>query len=171
MPPSARSGRPLQADEEISVGKAKVVNRTGAKSPRTPQGRRPNAAQSAPINGITNYGHSPLQAHADVVLYTMARETRFRTEAMTSRIAQLCVVDALISGPAQSWRQAGPCRREGHNLTQAAACLRRRSEGATAPSPLISSHTAAGSGTGEGANALKPGLPTSPVPFARIAPS
>jgi len=27
----------------------------------------------------------------------MARETSFRTEAMTSRIAQLCVVDALIA--------------------------------------------------------------------------
>jgi RpiR family carbohydrate utilization transcriptional regulator len=46
---------------------------------------------------ITNFGRSPLQLHADVVLYTMARETRFRTEAMTSRIAQLCVVDALIA--------------------------------------------------------------------------
>ncbi|MBR0664724.1 MurR/RpiR family transcriptional regulator [Roseomonas hellenica] len=46
---------------------------------------------------ITNLGRSPLQAHADVVLHTAARETRFRTEAMTSRIAQLAVVDALIS--------------------------------------------------------------------------
>lgn len=46
---------------------------------------------------ITNYARSPIQAHADVVLFTMARETRFRTEAMTSRIAQLCVVDALIA--------------------------------------------------------------------------
>ncbi|MGE5146846.1 MAG: MurR/RpiR family transcriptional regulator [Candidatus Eiseniibacteriota bacterium] len=46
---------------------------------------------------ITNYGRSPLQAYADVVLYTMARETRFRTEAMTSRIAQLGIVDALIA--------------------------------------------------------------------------
>jgi DNA-binding MurR/RpiR family transcriptional regulator len=27
----------------------------------------------------------------------MAKETQFRTEAMTSRIAQLCVVDALIA--------------------------------------------------------------------------
>jgi DNA-binding MurR/RpiR family transcriptional regulator len=27
----------------------------------------------------------------------MARETLFRTEAMTSRIAQLCVLDALIA--------------------------------------------------------------------------
>ena len=46
---------------------------------------------------ITNFARSPVQAYADVVLFTMARETRFRTEAMTSRIAQLCVVDALIA--------------------------------------------------------------------------
>jgi DNA-binding MurR/RpiR family transcriptional regulator len=46
---------------------------------------------------ITNYARSPIQAHADVVLFTMARETLFRTEAMSSRIAQLCVVDALIA--------------------------------------------------------------------------
>lgn len=47
---------------------------------------------------ITNFARSPIQAYADIVLFTMARETRFRTEAMTSRIAQLCVVDALIAG-------------------------------------------------------------------------
>lgn len=46
---------------------------------------------------ITNFGKSPIQAYADVVLYTMARETQFRTEAMTSRIAQLAIVDALIA--------------------------------------------------------------------------
>jgi RpiR family carbohydrate utilization transcriptional regulator len=46
---------------------------------------------------ITNYGKSPIQSHADVVLFTMARETEFRTEAMTSRIAQLGIVDALIA--------------------------------------------------------------------------
>lgn len=46
---------------------------------------------------ITNYGKSPLLAHADIVLYTMARETHFRTEAMTSRIAQLAIIDALIA--------------------------------------------------------------------------
>jgi len=51
---------------------------------------------------ITNYARSPIQAHADVVLFTMARETRFRTEAMTSRIAQLCVLDALIAALALS---------------------------------------------------------------------
>ena len=46
---------------------------------------------------ITNYARSPIQAYADIVLFTMARETLFRTEAMTSRIAQLCVLDALIA--------------------------------------------------------------------------
>jgi DNA-binding MurR/RpiR family transcriptional regulator len=47
---------------------------------------------------ITNFARSPIRAYADIVLTTMARETRFRTEAITSRIAQLCVVDALIAG-------------------------------------------------------------------------
>jgi len=46
---------------------------------------------------ITNYARSPIQAHADAVLFTMARETKFRTEAMASRIAQLCVLDTLIA--------------------------------------------------------------------------
>lgn len=46
---------------------------------------------------ITNYGKSPILAHTDIVLHTMARETQFRTEAMTSRIAQLAIVDALIA--------------------------------------------------------------------------
>jgi RpiR family carbohydrate utilization transcriptional regulator len=46
---------------------------------------------------ITNYGKSPIQAYADILLQTMARETKFRTEAMASRIAQLAIVDALIA--------------------------------------------------------------------------
>lgn len=44
---------------------------------------------------ITNFGKSPIQQYADVVLYTAAKETAFRTEAMTSRIAELSIVDAL----------------------------------------------------------------------------
>jgi len=46
---------------------------------------------------VTNYGRTPILAHADIVLHTMARETQFRTEAMTSRLAQLAVIDALIA--------------------------------------------------------------------------
>jgi DNA-binding MurR/RpiR family transcriptional regulator len=46
---------------------------------------------------ITNFGRSPLLAHSDIVLNTLARETQFRTEAMTSRIAQLAIIDTLIA--------------------------------------------------------------------------
>ncbi|SLJ91301.1 MurR/RpiR family transcriptional regulator [Novosphingobium mathurense] len=46
---------------------------------------------------ITGFRKSPIQRYCDVVLHTMARETKFRTEAMTSRIAQLSIVDALIA--------------------------------------------------------------------------
>lgn len=46
---------------------------------------------------ITNFGKSPLQQYADVLLLTMARETQFRTEAMTSRLAQLAIIDVLIA--------------------------------------------------------------------------
>lgn len=46
---------------------------------------------------LTRLGRSPIAAHAEVILPTAARETRFRTEAMASRIAQLAVVDALVS--------------------------------------------------------------------------
>jgi Transcriptional regulators len=46
---------------------------------------------------VTNFGRSPLLSHTDIVLHTLARETQFRTEAMTSRIAQLAVVDTLIA--------------------------------------------------------------------------
>lgn len=47
---------------------------------------------------VTNFGKSPILAYADIVLHTLARETQFRTEAMTSRIAQLAIIDALIAG-------------------------------------------------------------------------
>ncbi len=46
---------------------------------------------------ITNYGRSPILDHADIVLHTAARETRFRMEAMSSRIAQIAVIDILYA--------------------------------------------------------------------------
>lgn len=46
---------------------------------------------------ITNYGKSPLQQYSDVVLYTAAQETKYRMEALSSRIAQMVVVDILYA--------------------------------------------------------------------------
>lgn len=50
---------------------------------------------------ITNVPGSPVAEVADAVLLTAARETRFRSGAMASRIAQLAVVDCLFVGVAQ----------------------------------------------------------------------
>lgn len=51
---------------------------------------------------ITNFRDSPVASAADVVLTTAARETRFRSGALGSRIAQLMVVDCLFTGVAQA---------------------------------------------------------------------
>lgn len=51
---------------------------------------------------LTNFSDSPLADAADVVLTTAARETRFRSGALGSRIAQLMVVDCLFTAVAQA---------------------------------------------------------------------
>jgi len=47
--------------------------------------------------GITRMGKSPLARYCDIVLHTIANETRYRPEAMSSRVAQLALIDALVS--------------------------------------------------------------------------
>ena len=47
--------------------------------------------------GITRMGKSPLSRHCDIVLHTIANETRYRPEAMSSRVAQLALIDTLVS--------------------------------------------------------------------------
>ena len=44
---------------------------------------------------VTGRHPSPLTEHADIVLLTMSPETRYREEAMASRIAQLSLLDSL----------------------------------------------------------------------------
>ena len=56
---------------------------------------------------ITNFEGSPLVAEADLTLLTAARETTFRSGAMSSRIAQLALIDCVFAGVAQrSYEQA-----------------------------------------------------------------
>ncbi|MBN3490781.1 MurR/RpiR family transcriptional regulator [Acholeplasma equirhinis] len=50
-----------------------------------------------PIISITRIGSSVLADLSDVVLYTSALESEFRSAAMTSRISQMSVVDALFA--------------------------------------------------------------------------
>lgn len=46
---------------------------------------------------ITNFAKSPLTKEADISLYTVSEEIDFRSEAMSSRIAQLSIIDALYT--------------------------------------------------------------------------
>lgn len=56
---------------------------------------------------ITNFGRPPLLKHCDVALFTAAVETRYRMEAMASRVAQLVVVDTLYARLAlERWEPA-----------------------------------------------------------------
>lgn len=57
-------------------------------------------AAGAQIVTITGYGKTPVSKLADVALYTASRETVFRSEALSSRLAQLCIIDALFIGMA-----------------------------------------------------------------------
>ena len=56
---------------------------------------------------ITNFGRSPLLKHCEVALHTAAVETRYRMEAMASRVAQLVVIDTLYARLAiENWDPA-----------------------------------------------------------------
>lgn len=46
--------------------------------------------------GITNLGKSPLSERVDVALYTVSDETEYRSEALSSRLGQLSLIDALF---------------------------------------------------------------------------
>jgi DNA-binding MurR/RpiR family transcriptional regulator len=71
---------------------------------------------------VTNFPWSPITEVADIVLLTAARETAFRTGAMTSRIAQLTLIDCLFTTLAQ---QDLPTTRAALEKTYAAAQAKR----------------------------------------------
>jgi len=59
-----------------------------------------NILKTAKVNGaktisITGYPKSPIAQLADVALITSSEETEYRSEALSSRIAQLSLIDAL----------------------------------------------------------------------------
>jgi DNA-binding MurR/RpiR family transcriptional regulator len=79
---------------------------------------------------ITNFPRSPITTTADFVLLTAARETAFRSGAMTSRIAQLTVVDCLFVVLAQ---HDLPTSRDALERTYEAAQAKRTRRGRRQP--------------------------------------
>jgi RpiR family transcriptional regulator, carbohydrate utilization regulator len=47
--------------------------------------------------GIARLGKTPLERYCDIVLHTVANETKYRPEAMSSRVAQLAIIDTVVS--------------------------------------------------------------------------
>jgi DNA-binding MurR/RpiR family transcriptional regulator len=73
-----------------------AVSHTGSTSETVTATKHAKEA-GARIIGITRLGKSPLQRHCDILLHTVANETKFRPEAMSSRVAQLAIIDTLVS--------------------------------------------------------------------------
>ncbi|WNV91716.1 MurR/RpiR family transcriptional regulator [Umezawaea sp. Da 62-37] len=81
---------------DVAVG----ISHTGSTS-ETVEALRVAKEHGATTVALTNFPRSPISEVADHVLTTAARETTFRSGAMSSRIAQLTVVDCLFIGVAQ----------------------------------------------------------------------
>lgn len=52
--------------------------------------------RGASLIALTGLGRSPLSKLADVTLSTSSPESLYRSEAVASRVAQLCIIDALV---------------------------------------------------------------------------
>ena len=82
--------------DDVAVG----ISHTGT-TVDTVDALRVARTRGATTIAITNFAGSTIAGHADLLLTTASRETTFRSGAMSSRIAQLAVVDCLFAGVAQ----------------------------------------------------------------------
>jgi DNA-binding MurR/RpiR family transcriptional regulator len=130
-PHMAISSASLRSAGEVAIG----LSHTGT-TVDTIDVLREARSHGALTVAVTNFPWSPITEVADLVLLTAARETAFRTGAMTSRIAQLTVVDCLFVTLAQ---QDLPGTRVALERTFAAAQAKRvrRSRRPTADSQPV----------------------------------
>lgn len=105
----------LLGPEDVAV----ALSHTGSTAD-TIDAMREAGSHGARTVAITNFPRSPITVTSDYVLLTAARETAFRSGAMTSRIAQLTVVDCLFVVLAQ------------HELPDSMTALERTFEAAQA---------------------------------------
>ena len=54
-------------------------------------------AQGATVISFSNIGKSPLTEYADIQLFTASNETKYRIEAIDSRIAQMAIIDCIYT--------------------------------------------------------------------------
>jgi DNA-binding MurR/RpiR family transcriptional regulator len=90
-PHMAATSAALRGKDDVAIG----VSHTGT-TVDTIDALTEARSHGATTVAITNFPWSPITEVADHVLLTAARETAFRSGAMTSRIAQLTIVDCLF---------------------------------------------------------------------------
>ncbi|MBA8795674.1 DNA-binding MurR/RpiR family transcriptional regulator [Friedmanniella endophytica] len=90
------SSAALLTEADVAIG----ISHTGT-TIDTIDALRVARRRGATTIAITNFDGSPISEEADLLLVTAARETTFRSGAMSSRIAQLALVDCLFAGVAQ----------------------------------------------------------------------
>jgi DNA-binding MurR/RpiR family transcriptional regulator len=95
-PHMAISSASLRGGGDVAIG----LSHTGT-TVDTIDALREARSHGATTAAVTNFPWSPITEVADFVLVTAARETAFRSGVMTSRIAQLTVVDCLFVTLAQ----------------------------------------------------------------------
>lgn len=84
----------MAASQLSSEDVAVVISHSGANKD-TLQILHTAAEAEATIIAITSFPRSPIAIKADIVLLTSSEETEYRSEALSSRIAQLSLIDAL----------------------------------------------------------------------------
>lgn len=85
----------LLGPRDVAVG----VTHSGT-TPAVVDALRVARSRHATTIAVTNYDRSPVAGEADLILTTAVRETTFRAGSMSSRIAQLAVVECLFAGAA-----------------------------------------------------------------------
>ena len=72
----------------------------------------------ASVIAITNYGRSPITKISDATLFTSAGETAFKSDALSSRIAELVILDALWTAVAfEDYEASSECIRRTREAT------------------------------------------------------
>ena len=68
--------------------------------------------EGATVVSVTNHGSSPLTERADISLFTSSRETRYREESVSSRLAAMTIVDMLYVSVSLAYAEEQAQRRE-----------------------------------------------------------
>lgn len=85
----------MQAAQMTSNDVAMVISHTG-RNQQTLQILKTLTAQHVPVIALTSFGNSPLAKASTVAFISVAEEINYRSEGLTSLIAQMSIIDSLF---------------------------------------------------------------------------